>query len=73
MEVTDVAVDVKMALGSPIDGPVFVGSDNLANALQHHTPNGSRPVRSLRKSAGFSVSGTWPSSARPALTRWMQR
>jgi hypothetical protein len=81
MEVTDVAVDVKIALGSPPDGPVFIGTDNLANALVGSTwgsPTRSRHflrhyyLTVQRVKAGRAVLGHVPDTENPAdfLTKW---
>ena len=82
METTDVAVDVRIALGSPPDGPIFIGTDNMANALVGST--WGSPTRSrhfLRRyylciqriKAGRAVLGHVPDTENPAdfLTKWV--
>jgi hypothetical protein len=82
MEQTDVAVDVRIALGSPPDGPIFIGTDNMANALVGST--WGSPTRSrhfLRRyylciqriKAGRAVLGHVPDTENPAdfLTKWV--
>jgi hypothetical protein len=84
MEVTDVAVDVQIALGSPPDGPIFIGTANLANALVGST--WGSPTRSrhfLRRyylciqriKAGRALLGHFPDTDfhYPAdfLTKWV--